>query len=122
MDNIVCDDDCCYIVDNSESNLKNMEKIKTEKLAKIALKIPMPSDKIEWTIYGTKWCPYCIKANTLLNSQDSYQYIDIEEYINVSDFKKLFDERTNGYSTIPMIFNKETFIGGYSDLLEWPIY
>lgn len=79
--------------------------------------VPMPQDDI-WVIYGAPWCKYCVKAKELLESKNiPHNYVDITDYgaINV---QKQLSELTNDMQTIPIIFNGNNFIGGYSELLE----
>lgn len=109
----MCDDNCCKIIEtSSESESESYDSIDEMTL------LPVPSANFEWTVYGAKWCKYCRMANLFLEGTPDYQYVDIEEYMTVSKFKELFDDKTDGYSTIPMVFKQDTFIGGYSDLLE----
>lgn len=107
---IVCNDDACFIIDNSDDiRLEPDDRIE---------ELIMPNDEVKWTVYGTKWCGYCKKAKKFLKDETNYQYIDIEEYTTLEKFKNHFNEITNGYSTVPMIFNRNKFIGGYTDLLD----
>ena len=79
-----------------------------------------PSDK-GFTIYSKSGCPYCIKAKTLLNGE-TLTVIDCDPYlINTKDaFLEFIKELSNkDHKTFPMIFKNDTFIGGYSNLLNY---
>ena len=61
------------------------------------------------------YCPYCHGALDLLNSMN-IKYINIDETHDDEDLKKA-QEKEN-YFTIPMIYIKGKFIGGYTELKE----
>lgn len=81
---------------------------------------PLP-DYTTVTVFGKKGCLFCKKARDWLTARNrSFVYIDCTEY--VLDKVKFF-EHINGIeavdrvvSTFPIIFDKEVFVGGYSDL------
>lgn len=80
--------------------------------------IPKPNVNV-WTVYGANWCPYCMKSIKYLKSRGiNFQYVNIEDYMSIGEFKKYFDKKTKGYKSIPMIFYKTKFIGGYTDLVK----
>jgi glutaredoxin len=67
------------------------------------------------TIYGKTQCTYCDKAKALLNSKGiEYLYIDL-----MQDAEALAFIRSTGARTVPQIFNGETLIGGFDNLVEW---
>jgi glutaredoxin 3 len=65
-------------------------------------------------MYATGWCPYCLRAEALLNAKG---VADIEK-IRVD----LQPERRNemiektGRRTVPQIYIGETHVGGFDDL------
>jgi len=70
--------------------------------------------KIE--IYTTSYCPFCIKAKSLLLSKK----IKFKEH-NLSVNPEKFDDmlnRTNGAKTVPQIFVNDTHIGDCDQIHE----
>lgn len=66
-------------------------------------------------IYVTETCPYCIKAkNFLTEKQISFKVIDLTH--KPEELKDL--KNKTGWKTVPQIFFKGKFIGGYSDMVE----
>lgn len=64
-------------------------------------------------VYTTRSCPYCVAAKRLLESLGS----PFEE-VQLDDRPELRAElsRANGnWSTVPMVFVGDEFIGGYDD-------
>lgn len=67
------------------------------------------------TMYTKDHCPYCLSAKIFFDNKN----IPVKE-INLSDKPDeliALKERTQ-HMTVPQIFIGETFIGGYSDLME----
>ncbi len=65
-------------------------------------------------IYTTTYCPYCVKAKTLLKAKN----IDFEE-INVEgddEARIKLAEISGGRKTVPQIFINDTHVGGCDDL------
>lgn len=78
--------------------------------------IPLPLNSNVFTIYGAKWCPYCVKATELLDDTGiDYVYHDVD-VLGSDNVKEQLGTLTNNYTTIPMVFKGDVFIGGYSDL------
>jgi len=99
----VCDGDACWLEDDDSSK-------------GLSSKLPVPDPSIEWIIYGTDYCSYCTKAKTLLTNQNQkYMYINVSDYQNG---RSSLVSMTNGYRTVPVIYHKGRFIGGYTDLCE----
>lgn len=67
----------------------------------------------EVTMYCTRFCPYCISAEHLLNTKR----VPINK-IAVDNDRDLWDEmeQRSGRQTVPQIFIGERHIGGYDDL------
>ncbi len=101
----VCNGDSCVLVDTIKP--------------KTTSTLPTPNPKDQWTIYGTESCSYCTKAKDLLKSKKkSYVYIDVNDYV---DGRKTLIAMTKGHKTVPAIYMKDQFIGGYTDLCKLEI-
>jgi glutaredoxin 3 len=66
------------------------------------------------TIYTTAFCPYCIRALSLLRSK-KIQVKEIAAGFNLKKKQEMI-QRSNGARTFPQIFIGETHIGGCDDL------
>ena len=69
----------------------------------------------EITIYTTRWCGYCVRAKTLLESRG----LEFEE-IQVDDdpgFRRRLLDLTGGW-TVPQILIDGRPIGGYTELWQ----
>lgn len=71
-----------------------------------------------YTVYGTGTCPFCVKAKALLQDK-RIEYI----YVDISNNKAAYGDtfRNKGiipadHRTIPFVFDKGTFIGGFTEL------
>lgn len=68
-----------------------------------------------YIIYGADKCPFCNKAKDLLDNNNK-QYV----YYDITDKKtKIMNEladKTNNQRTVPIIFDNQKFIGGYTEL------
>jgi glutaredoxin 3 len=65
-------------------------------------------------IYTTQYCPYCIRAKSLLKRKG----VEFEE-IDVGGDRKLraeMEKRAGGRYTVPEIFINDQIIGGYDEL------
>jgi len=64
-------------------------------------------------LYGTKFCPYCIAARSLLNAEGiPFEDIAVD---NNFELRSQIAERS-GQHTVPQIWFGEQHIGGYTDL------
>lgn len=98
----VCDGDACWLEDDGKPSVGLTDKL------------PIPDPSVEWIIYGTDYCSYCNRAKSLLSNQkQEYMYIDVSKYPNG---RSSLLSMTNGYRTVPVIYHKGLFIGGYTDL------
>jgi len=64
-------------------------------------------------MYTTRWCGYCVRAKTLLDSK-GLRY----EEVNLDDdphFRQTLQELTGGW-TVPQILIDDEPIGGYAEL------
>ena len=70
-------------------------------------------------IYTTRFCGFCRAAKELLTKKG----IPFEEIPLDNDPKKRaqLSAQLQGYSTVPMIFIDDTFIGGYSELINYKL-
>lgn len=65
------------------------------------------------TIYTKDYCPYCVKAKTLLSSLGAtYEEIDVT---NDQDTLMKIMEKSH-MRTVPQIFLGDECLGGYSDI------
>ncbi len=66
-------------------------------------------------LYGTPWCPYCVRARNLLNSKG----VEFED-INVSSAPELRAKMVamSGETSVPQIWIGDRHIGGCDELYE----
>ncbi|MBI4232204.1 glutaredoxin 3 [Candidatus Peregrinibacteria bacterium] len=64
-------------------------------------------------VYTKNYCPYCVKAKTLLHSLN----VEFEEH-DISDTPDKIQElyEKSGLQTVPQIFVGEKCLGGFSDI------
>ena len=68
--------------------------------------------KIE--VYTTDYCPYCVKAKTLLSTKGAaFTEIDVT---GDDDARIALVKKANGMKTVPQIFIDDRHIGGFDDL------
>ncbi len=65
------------------------------------------------TIYTTRFCPYCVRAKTLLDSKD-IRYTEIAVDTDYEQ-RSIMEQRSN-QTSVPQIFIDEQHIGGCDDL------
>jgi len=65
------------------------------------------------TIYGTKYCPYCLAARMLLKKK-GVSYTDI--LITGDEPRRQEMERLSGGNTVPQIFIGRHLVGGFDEL------
>jgi len=65
-------------------------------------------------VYTRRWCGYCYAARRLLTKLE----IDFEEIPldGKSEIRRSLSEANNHWSTLPMIFIGDRFVGGYTEL------
>lgn len=64
-------------------------------------------------IYGAEYCAFCSKAKLLLNKSNiPFSYKDMEDDETMQRVGEL--QKIHHYTTIPMIFVGNQFIGGYA--------
>ena len=76
----------------------------------------------KFLIYGRSSCKFCCLAcDFLIASKSDHQFFDFEEDRGFLEEAKVF----YNFETVPIILEndlstgKVSFVGGYSDLLEW---
>lgn len=72
------------------------------------------SDQPAVRLYGTRFCPYCIRARMLLKSKDvAYEDIAVGNDANLwAEMSSL----SGGRDTVPQIFIGDYHVGGYDEL------
>ena len=64
-------------------------------------------------------CPWCIKAKELLKSHNfNYREINVPFSLSREEFHTLA-EKYHTTKTVPKIFDGNTLVGGYEDLVDW---
>ena len=64
-------------------------------------------------VYSKSYCPYCVKAKSLLSSLDiDYETIEVVD----DETSKQFAKATNGARTVPQIIINGKLVGGFDDL------
>ncbi len=64
-------------------------------------------------IYTTRWCGYCVRAKTLLDSRGlAYEEVALDDD---PAFRETVHEATGGW-TVPQILIDDRPIGGYTEL------
>ncbi len=65
------------------------------------------------TMYSTRFCPYCMRARSLLNNKNvAYEEIDVGS--DTSLWQKM--QQLSGRDSVPQIFINDEAIGGYDDM------
>jgi glutaredoxin 3 len=65
-------------------------------------------------IYTTRYCPYCVRAKTLLERKGvAFTEIDVS---GSAELRGIMVERTHGRMTVPQIFIGSTHVGGSDEL------
>ena len=65
-------------------------------------------------MYSTGWCPYCVRARTLLERKGlPFREIKLDE--NPADRDAML-ARSGGRRTVPQIFIGDHHVGGFDDL------
>ena len=65
-------------------------------------------------IYTTRYCGFCNMAKSLLTKLNiAFEETSFDEQ---PELREPISKENNGYSTVPMIFIDDKFIGGYAEL------
>lgn len=68
-------------------------------------------------MYCTAVCPYCVRAEMLLNRKGVQEITKIR--IDQNDEKRMeMMQRSGGRRTVPQIFIGSRHVGGYDDMVE----
>jgi glutaredoxin 3 len=68
----------------------------------------------EILIYSTAWCPYCVRAKSLLERKGlGFREIRVDE--NPAE-RDLMLARSGGRRTVPQIFIGDRHVGGFDEL------
>ena len=66
-------------------------------------------------IYTTKWCSYCVRAKTLLDSRGiAYEEVNLDDD---PEFRQTVFDLTGAW-TVPQILVDDEPIGGYTELWQ----
>lgn len=65
-------------------------------------------------VYGTTFCPYCIRAKMLLKKEG----LEFEDILLKSEEEKAELIKKTKQMTVPQIFIGDEFIGGFDQLYE----
>ena len=68
------------------------------------------------TIYTKDYCPFCIKAKSLLTMK-KIKFIEINLNENPDQFDGML-KKSNGARTVPQIFNDNNYIGDCDKIYE----
>lgn len=66
------------------------------------------------TVYSTNACPYCVRAKQLLERK-GIEYKEVNLSKEPAEVRMELMQKTN-HRTVPQIFIKEQFIGGFDQL------
>lgn len=75
-----------------------------------------------FTIYSKTGCTYCVKVKDLLKEfEKDYIEVNCDEFLdNKEEFLQTIQTYTKKpYKTFPMVFDKETFVGGFIDTIKY---
>jgi glutaredoxin 3 len=67
-------------------------------------------------IYTKPYCPYCIRAVSLLQ-QKGVSYTEVEDAAFDPEKKREMVQKANGRTTFPQIFIGERHVGGCDDIM-----
>ena len=74
----------------------------------------MSKAQAEITVYLTQFCPYCVRAKSLLNAkQVNYSEIDVGAQ---SELRDVMIQKSHGVTSVPQIFIGDVHVGGCDDL------
>ena len=74
----------------------------------------MSKTQADITIYLTQYCPYCVRAKSLLNSKE-VNYTEIDAGVQ-PELRAEMIQKSMGVTSVPQIFIGETHVGGCDDL------
>jgi len=68
------------------------------------------------TIYTKDYCPFCVKAKSLLNLK-KIKFTEINLHKNPEKFEEMM-KKSNGAQTVPQIFTSNLYIGDCDKIYE----
>lgn len=80
---------------------------------------PVPKSQDGWTLYGDQDCPFCHKSKDLLIGMSAkFKYINTVEHGGRTKTLDSLSKLTNNQRTVPVIFHKGEFVGGYREMIQ----
>lgn len=68
------------------------------------------------TLFGTDWCPFCVRAEQLLTRKGiAFSKINIAA---ATELREVMVHKSGGRRSVPQIFIGEAHVGGFDDLAE----
>jgi glutaredoxin 3 len=67
-------------------------------------------------MYTTEWCPYCVRAKSLLKQRGVENIEEIRVDVHPAERQTMV--QMTGRRTVPQIFIGDTHVGGCDDLIE----
>jgi glutaredoxin 3 len=74
----------------------------------------MSKKQADITIYVTQFCPYCVRAKSLLHSK-TVDFTEIDVGVH-PELRNEMIEKSQGVTSVPQIFIGNTHVGGCDDL------
>ena len=74
----------------------------------------MSKEQAQITIYLTQFCPYCVRAKSLLNAK-AVKFTEIDVGAQ-PELRAEMIQKSNGVTSVPQIFIGDTHVGGCDDL------
>ena len=80
---------------------------------------PIPNTQDGWTLYGDQDCPFCRKSKDLLTGFSAkFRYVNTIEHGGRTKTLDNLSDLTNNQRTVPIIFHKGEFVGGYREMVQ----
>jgi len=99
-----------------KSKRKSLKKSRPKSKRKSLKRSKSKTSTVIYTIYTKEGCPYCKNTKDLLKlNKKKFKEIKVTDKNKEIIYKKI-DTKTNNYRYFPIIFKKNKFIGGFSDL------
>lgn len=99
-----------------KSKRKSIKKSRPKSRRKSLKRSKSKTSTVIYTIYTKDGCPYCKNTKDLLKlNKKKFKEIKVTDKNKEIIYKKI-DTKTNNYRYFPIIFKKNKFIGGFSDL------
>jgi len=99
-----------------KSKRKSLKRSRPKSKRKSLKRSKSKTSNVIYTIYTKEGCPYCRNTKDLLKlNKKKFKEIKVTDKNKEIIYKKI-DTKTNNYRYFPIIFKKNKFIGGFSDL------